>query len=310
MIRVNAPVVADGRRTAIRMLLGSAAVLLVVMVAVGAVMLTTVWGHAFDNEAYFGRVLADRHVIALDHRILDFLTPATMIVCLLVLCVVAMFRHILLVGVIAAMGVLSAWAGAELLKHAVAWQPLTPTDDLLASGLRADTYPSGHTTAMTALALATLMILPPRWRSWMAVVAGSVSALFGTGVLFAGWHRPSDAVGGICWAGAVFSVVVIVGVLLRSEEVSSDVGRPFARRRRSGPVVASAIAAVVAFISCWVAAKTAPDGLPDLDAAYLWSVGVIIALAFGATGWLGLVLTRVRWTGERSTFTSYENANS
>src|SRR6202044_1267063 len=53
-------------------------------------------------------------------------------------------------------------------------------------------------------ALSLLLVSSSRWRPWLAVAAGCMTATFATGVLFAGWHRPSDALGALAWSGFLY----------------------------------------------------------------------------------------------------------
>ena len=59
-----------------------------------------------------------------------------------------------------------------------------------------EAFPSGHATASMTLAIALVIVVPPRLRP----VAGLVGAAFALGVSFSiiavGWHFPSDVVGG------------------------------------------------------------------------------------------------------------------
>lgn len=101
-----------------------------------------------------------------------------------------------LVGVAAALG---AAASSQVLKPLLA-----APRDAGATGLRvADAaWPSGHTTAAVALAIAVVLAAPPHRRA-LAAALGAVFALaVGTSVVVLGWHYPSDVAGGALLAGA------------------------------------------------------------------------------------------------------------
>lgn len=71
-------------------------------------------------------------------------------------------------------------------------------------GTAANSLPSGHVTVITALVVATLLVLPGVLR-WIAGVAGLVVvAGASVAVMAVGWHRPGDVL-------AAFGVVAAVG---------------------------------------------------------------------------------------------------
>jgi membrane-associated phospholipid phosphatase len=63
-------------------------------------------------------------------------------------------------------------------------------------------WPSGHTTAATALALCLVAVTPARLRRRAAAVGAALAIAVGLSVLLLGWHFPSDVLGGICVAAA------------------------------------------------------------------------------------------------------------
>ena len=71
-------------------------------------------------------------------------------------------------------------------------------------------WPSGHMTAATALALALILVVPARWR-FTAAVAGTlwVVAIAGT-ILLLGMHLASDVVAGMLVAGAWAGLAIAV----------------------------------------------------------------------------------------------------
>ena len=61
-------------------------------------------------------------------------------------------------------------------------------------------FPSGHSTAVMTLAIATVMVVPPRMRALAAVVGGGLALTVGISVVLRGWHFPSDVAGGFLLA--------------------------------------------------------------------------------------------------------------
>lgn len=59
------------------------------------------------------------------------------------------------------------------------------------------TFPSGHTTAVASIAIAYLFVVPARLRGATLTVGTALVLAVGVSVVVAGWHYPSDVVGGI-----------------------------------------------------------------------------------------------------------------
>jgi hypothetical protein len=70
-----------------------------------------------------------------------------------------------------------------------------------------NTFPSGHTAIAVSLGLALVMVTPQRRRTIAGAVGFLYASIIGSGVLAAGWHRPSDPMGSICLAFAIACVV-------------------------------------------------------------------------------------------------------
>jgi hypothetical protein len=174
-----------------------------------------------------------------------------------------------------------ALVGAEILKDVLPWRALVPDDTLLARGLQANnSYPSGHATVGTSLALSLVFVSPSRWRPWLAVAAGCLSATFATAVLFTGWHRPSDALGALTWSGLCMTVTTAFAVRLG--------GRPRLAIPNPGrAVLGSAGLAILVAAATWVIPARAAPQYPYVDLPFLVLSELIIAGAFSLTAWCG-----------------------
>ena len=283
------------RSDVVRRLLIGITVCAVILVIGFFAVVSTRWGHGLDNDAYFGRDASGRVVVKLDGEILDHVTKATLLVLLAAIFLVAYVRKIPVIGGFAVAGVVCAVAGAEVLKKILPWHVLIESDSLLGRGLQTETYPSGHATIGSSLALAALMVSPARWRSWGSIAAGLVMAGFATGVVFSGWHRPSDAVAGVCWAGVVMGLTAVVAITVRTPEVSSVGSAAERRRQRRDSIIGSTIAAVIVYSLIVLAAVFANSGLPDADRAFVIFAGIIVAAAFTVSNWFGNGLSAVNW---------------
>lgn len=65
-----------------------------------------------------------------------------------------------------------------------------------------DSFPSGHTTAGAAIAVALLLVVPAARRQTAAVAGVAITAAVGFSVVILGWHYPSDVLGGLLVVGA------------------------------------------------------------------------------------------------------------
>jgi membrane-associated phospholipid phosphatase len=256
-------------------------------------LVSTAWGHQLDDDGYFGRHALNRKLIRLDAHLLDFVSVTALLAAGAVLLAIAAARRCLLIGLIAVLTFGGAVLGAEILKHSLPWHALVPDDGLLESRFQADTYPSGHATIGTSFALGLLLVCSSRWRPWLAVVGGSFSATFATSVLFAGWHRPSDALGALAWSGFCMTLAAALAVRLQGRPRSEMVNP-----RRA--IFGSAGLGIVIMAATWgIAAEAAPD-YPYADLPFLVFTGLTIAGAFSLITWFAWQLRAVDWPTDSS----------
>ena len=250
-----------------------------------AVFVGTHWGHQLDDDAFLGRGALNRHVVTLDAALLKWISNATIMTAAGILLLISAVRRCGLVGVLAIAGFFTAVTGAEILKDLVLpWRALVPDDAKLGDGFQANSYPSGHATIATALVLALLMVSPARWRSWLAAAAGAISSIFTAGVLFAGWHRASDALGALAWSAVCMNLAAAAAVRLRGRPAT---GKP--RHSLSSSVALGIVMLAVLFLT----AATAAPRYPHRDLPFFLFTGVIIASAFTLTAWFSRQLQAV-----------------
>jgi hypothetical protein len=252
------------------------------------VLVATPWGHRFDDQAFFGRKALSHKVIAVDYYLLEHVSKKALLCAAILMIAIGVLRRCTLVGVIAAVGFGSAVLGAEFLKRMFPWHALVDYDNLLPRDFKHGSYPSGHATIGTSLALGLLMVSSSRWRPWIAVAAGCFSATFSTGVLFAGWHRPSDALGALAWSGFCMSVAASIAVQLRGGPRPAI---PHANRALFGSM---GLGILVAAGTWYIAAQTALE-YPHGDVPFFVVTGLIIAGAFSLLAWYGWQLRAIDW---------------
>ncbi len=116
--------------------------------------------------------------------------------------VVALLRRRLRVGLAVGAIVLGANVTTEVLKHVLA----TPRPASLFAGgvppLPAASWPSGHSTAVMALVLASVLAAPARLRPVVAALGASLAIAVGYSLLATGTHYPSDVLGGFLMAAS------------------------------------------------------------------------------------------------------------
>jgi hypothetical protein len=273
-----------------RLVLG-ALVCVVLLIAAYFVLVRTSWGHQFDDDAFFGRQALNRKVIRLDSGMLDLVTKAVLLLSAAIVLVIATMRRCAFVGVVAVAGFGFAVAGAEVLKHKLPWHAMVPSDGLLEKGFQAGTYPSGHATIGASLALSVLLVSSARWRPWLSVAAGWITATFATGVLFAGWHRPSDALGALAWSGFCMSVAAACAVKLR--------GQPRPAIAHSARLFGSLGLGILVAAATWLVAAAAAPDYPYDDLPFFAVTGLIILGAFSLTTWYGWQLRAMDWPRDR-----------
>lgn len=103
----------------------------------------------------------------------------------------------------------------QLLKPALAQVRLDPSlvefDRTVGPAIREGAFPSGHSTAAMALALAALLVAPRAARPFVAAVGALFALMIGFAVVALGRHYPSDIVGGYLVATA-WCLVALAGI--------------------------------------------------------------------------------------------------
>ena len=100
--------------------------------------------------------------------------------------------------------ILGANVTTELLKHMLA-EPRLPF-------MPAPSWPSGHSTAVMSLALASVLAAPTRLRPVAAALGASLAIAVGYSVMATGMHYPSDVVGGFLVA-ATWTLLAVAALL-------------------------------------------------------------------------------------------------
>ena len=176
---------------------------LAVLVLAYAVFVQTRIGQHVDDGAYLGRFGEGSSAAAAFRRLLNVIEPATIVVMVLVIVVIGIVRRTLGVAALTIAAMACSIIAAEILKRILPRPPLDPEWESLVG--KTDSYPSGHVTIATTFVLALLVVTSPRLRALVQVLGTLFVAGVGTGVVIAGWHRPSDVLGGLALSLGVMS---------------------------------------------------------------------------------------------------------
>lgn len=114
--------------------------------------------------------------------------------------------------------------------------------------LEAAAFPSGHATAAMSMALAAVIVAPPKWRPAVAIAGCAYALSLVVTILALGWHYPSDTLGGILIAaGFAFGSVAASRALAgrRSEVTPFESLASYAPRRAAWLALCAAAGLVV-----------------------------------------------------------------
>jgi hypothetical protein len=281
----------DGSKTVQSRFLLAAIVCALLLIVNYFALVGTAWGHQFDDDAFLGRNALGRKVITLHSDLLKLVRKRTLFLGAVATLTIAVMRRCTFVGIIAVAAFGCAAVGAEVLKHMLPWHMLVPNDTMLESGFQTNTYPSGHATVVTSFALSLLLVSPARWRPWLAIAGGCISGMFATGVLFVGWHRPSDALGALAWSGLCMSVAAALVIRLQGHQ------RPTCAFPHHGTFDCIALGILVA-AATWLFSTAAASAYPLAGPTFFVLTGFIIAGAFTLIAWYGWQLRAVDWPAD------------
>jgi membrane-associated phospholipid phosphatase len=206
--------------------------------------------------------------------------PAPFVLGALVLVAIALWRRRWLMAAIVPAILVSANATTQWLKPA-----LTNTRVIDVGGISRvypGSWPSGHATASMSLALCLVLVVGPRLRPPAAVLGAAYAIGVGYSLVSAGWHLPSDVLGGYLVAASFTLVGAAVLAALETREPAA-IARPPAFPWRAAAAPAAAFVATIG-----VAGLAAIARHRDVAASVRHVEVLVVAFAIGA---LGLALT-------------------
>lgn len=281
------------RRRTRQMLLLTALGLLVL---VGAYLLAaqTRIGQTWGDEAYLARVVEGHRLQAIERLLLESITVPVLIGFSVLLVVIGSLRRLWVATALVTGAYLASVISAEVLKAVLPRPELAPAyESLMGAKEGLNTYPSGHATLTTGLVLGAMILIAPRWRPLVAGVGTLLAVTVSCGVVAAGWHRPSDAIGGVALALTWLGGAAAVGLAIS--------GRPAPSARRAWLVVIADVVIVAAVVTTSVVVWA--DGwrnrVPEVvsAAAFPAMVSVVAIVAAAAVGLVLSVLRDVDLSG-------------
>jgi membrane-associated phospholipid phosphatase len=156
-------------------------------------------GQVLDTIALTGNTIGRGRVDPVVRTVLNAVSALSILAATVVIGFIALIRRRVLLAIVATVLVVGATVTAQLLKAGIDRPDLGIDPERAAAG---NSLPSGHTAVAASVALALVLVLPPRVRGLGALVGTAYTAVAGVATLSAGWHRPSDSVAAVLIAGA------------------------------------------------------------------------------------------------------------
>jgi membrane-associated phospholipid phosphatase len=167
-------------------------------------------GQRWDDRALLGGQLASLEARQALTSALHGIRISTIVLMIVVLIAIGLVRKQLGVAALTSMAFAGAIASAEILKRILPRRDLAPELNAYVDNGNIDTYPSGHSTIAMAFALGLLLVASPRYRTAVAAFGMLWASVVPMAALAAGWHRPSDVLGGMALALLWMSAAAVI----------------------------------------------------------------------------------------------------
>ncbi|MEU4715188.1 phosphatase PAP2 family protein [Micromonospora purpureochromogenes] len=228
---------------------GWTAVWLVVLALVQAAALVVLWrfavhtgtGQWLDTVALTGNQIGQDRIDGPVDRILNAMSVVSLLAATAVIGFIALIRGRKALAVAATLLIAGANVSTQLLKYVLDRPALGIDPERDAAG---NSLPSGHTTIAASVALALILVLPPKVRPLGAFLGVAYAAIAGVATLSAGWHRPSDAVAAFLVVGVWAALAGLLLLVFQREQ--AQVSAEDAHRVAAALLGLGGLAAVVA----------------------------------------------------------------
>ncbi|TYC17215.1 phosphatase PAP2 family protein [Micromonospora sp. MP36] len=201
---------------------GGTAVWLVVLALAQAAAFLLVWrfavhtslGQWIDTVALTGNRIGQSRIDEPVNRILNAMSVVSLLAATAVIGFIALIRGRKTLAVTATLLIAGANVSTQLLKHYLTRPDFGIDPARAAVG---NSLPSGHTAVAASVAVALILVLPPKARVPGAFLGAGYAAAAGVATLSAGWHRPSDAVAAYLLVGIWAAVAGLVLLVFQRE---------------------------------------------------------------------------------------------
>lgn len=240
-----------GARTAIASRTGLVLGLLTALVAsvltwfTWRIFVATAEGQRIDQAAMDGAQFGRNRLWQIAEPILEIVSIPALGLVLVATMTLAVLRRRWMLAVQIAVLVAGANLTTQILKHQVLERP-----DLGVTYALPNALPSGHTTAAASVAVAAILVVPPRARPYVTALGGAYAGLTGVSTLVGQWHRPSDVVAALLVVLAWCGIATAMSALGRRAE-------PRPARPRSGPPRRFSTPALVVVVGGYLVAALA-----------------------------------------------------
>ncbi|MEN3614182.1 phosphatase PAP2 family protein [Plantactinospora sp. ZYX-F-223] len=281
---------------------------LVLLTALQILAFVVVWrfavgteqGQVLDTIALTGNSIGQHRIEGIVGGVLNAVSLLSLLAATAVIGFIALIRVRITLAVVTVLLIVGANLTTQALKSFIERPDFDVDEAREAAG---NSLPSGHTAVAASVAIALVMVLPPRVRGWGALVGAGYAAAAGVATLSAGWHRPSDAVAALLVVGAWASAASLV--LLLTQRETAQVAAADGNRRAAAVlgVVGLALLLVAAVALGWTdgmrSTPISEFGRRQLLIAYGGSAAGIAGTAALVTALVLVTLHRVvpRYTG-------------
>jgi membrane-associated phospholipid phosphatase len=167
-------------------------------------------GQLLDTIALGGNWIGTNHVSGIVNTVLSAMSVVAVVFAAAVVAFIALARRRAAVGLAALLIIVGATLTSQLLKEHLARPNLGVDPERASAG---NSLPSGHATVAASVAVALVLVLPPKARGPGAVVGAVYAGLVGVATMSAGWHRPSDSIAAFLIVG-IWAAVAALGLLI------------------------------------------------------------------------------------------------
>ncbi|MFU8849373.1 phosphatase PAP2 family protein [Micromonospora sp. SL1-18] len=203
------------------------AIRLVVVATAQAIALLLIWrfavhtptGQWIDTVALTGNQIGRNRIDGPVNQILNAMSVVSLLMATAVIGFIALIRGRSALAVTATMLIAGANVSTQLLKHLLTRPDFGIDPERAAAG---NSLPSGHTTVAASVAVALILVLPPKARVAGAFLGAGYAAAAGVGTLSAGWHRPSDAIAAYLVVGVWTAIAGLMLLLFQRARAAAS----------------------------------------------------------------------------------------